>query len=469
MKLAIVLFYLFALLVVGAWFARRIKDSKSFLVADRGLPWYVSTGTIVATFMGAGSLIGAAGLAYKIGISAIWMDIGGVLAIVALAFFAGRIRRFEGLTTPEILGARFNLPTRLLAALIIIAAETAIVGYQIRAGGYVLNLAVGMDKDLGMVITAAFIIGYTMFAGMISVAYTDLIQGITILVALLLGLPFVINAAGGMQNVASVLPVDRLSLTGSSLGEAMKVLFPTFCLVFVMQPIWQRVFACKDEKASKRAVTASVPALLVMISILAFIATLGSAIAPNLEDGGTIIIYLATHVLPPFIGVILLCAAVAIIVSTGDSMLLSPASNIINDVYLTYINPKASEKTILLYTRVTVLALGLIAFMQIKFFPSILAMVIYAYTMEGGLAPALIAAFYWKRATPAGGLACVASAGVTTVVWELLGQPFGLSTSFVTIGVSTVLLVFVSLLTPAPSAEKLSRFGELESSEAGAR
>lgn len=96
MYLAAILIYLFALLAVGAWLARRVKDSKSFLVADRALPWYVSTGTIVATFMGAGSLIGAAGLAYKVGLSAMWMDIGGILAIVALAFIAGRIRRFEG-------------------------------------------------------------------------------------------------------------------------------------------------------------------------------------------------------------------------------------------------------------------------------------------------------------------------------------------------------------------------------------
>ena len=121
MYLVAILIYLFALLAVGAWLARRVKDSKSFLVADRALPWYVSTGTIVATFMGAGSLIGAAGLAYKVGLSAMWMDIGGILAIVALAFIAGRIRRFEGLTTPEILGVRFNEPTRLVAALIIIA------------------------------------------------------------------------------------------------------------------------------------------------------------------------------------------------------------------------------------------------------------------------------------------------------------------------------------------------------------
>jgi len=459
MYLIFILIYLFGLLATGAWFSKKIKDSKSFLVADRALPWVVSTGTIVATFVGAGSLIGAAGLAYKVGISALWMDIGGILAIVALAFCAGRIRRFEGMTTPEILGTRFNKNTRLIAALIIIAAETAIVGYQIRAGGYVLNLVTGIDYSLGMIITAAFIICYTMFAGMLSVAYTDLIQGITMIIALLAALPFVISASGGMENIIAALPAEKLSLTGSSFRDAMKVLFPTFCLVFVMQPIWQRIFSGKNESECKRAVFASVPALLFLVTAIAFIATLGAIILPNLEDGGTVIIGIATSgVLPTVISLMILCAAVAIIVSTGDSMLLSASSNIINDIYLQYISPNAEEKKILLYTRIVVLALGIIAFIQIKFFPSILAMVIYAYTMEGGLAPALIAAFYWKKATPIAGFLCVLSAGVTTVAWEASGMPFGIDTSFVTILISSLILIVVSLFTTPPTEEQLSHF-----------
>ena len=154
----------------------------------------------------------------------------------------------------------------------------------------------------------------------------------------------------------------------------------------------------------------------------------------------------------------MLCAAVAVIVSTGDSMLLSASSNIINDIYLRYINPKAEEKRILLYTRLVVLCLGILALIQIQYFPSILAMVIYAYTMEGGLAPALIAAFYWKRATPIAGLVCVLSAGVTTVTWEVMGMPFGIDTSFMTILVSTALLIVVSYVTPAPTDQQLSSF-----------
>jgi Na+/proline symporter len=226
-----------------------------------------------------------------------------------------------------------------------------------------------------------------------------------------------------------------------------------------MQPIWQRIFSGKNESECKKAVFASVPALLFLVAAIAFIATLGAIILPDLKDGGTVIIGIATsNVLPSVISVIVLCATVAIIVSTGDSMLLSASSNIINDIYLQYISPNADEKKIILYTRLIVLALGIIAFIQIKFFPSILAMVIYAYTMEGGLAPALIAAFYWKKATPIAGFLCVLSAGITTVAWEVSGMPFGIDTSFVTILVSSLLLVFVSQFTTPPTEEQLAHF-----------
>jgi SSS family solute:Na+ symporter len=110
-------------------------------------------------------LIGGAALAYKIGMPAVWFDIGGILAFAALAIMAKKIRKFEGMTTPEILGARYNRGSQYAGAIIILLAETAIVGYQIRAGAYVLNIISGLNADVGMIITAAFIISYTMFAG----------------------------------------------------------------------------------------------------------------------------------------------------------------------------------------------------------------------------------------------------------------------------------------------------------------
>lgn len=461
MNLAIILCYLGMLLLVGAWLSKRITSAKSFLVADRSLPWYVNTGTITATYIGAGSLIGGAALSYKVGLAAAWFDIGGIIALVALAFMAKRIRRFEGLTTPEILGARYNPAARYIAAVIILLAETAIVGYQIRAGAYVLNIVTGMPSNIGMIVTAVFIIGYTVSAGLVSVAYTDFIQGITIVVALVLGLPFLLGDAGGFANAMASVGPAKASLFSMSLREILAVGLPTFTLVFVMQPIWQRIFAARNAKECQKAVVFSVPFVTLIVFVLVLFATVGSYLYTNINPD-VVILHIAVEGLPRLLTYLVLCAGVAIIVSTGDSMLLSGSSNIVNDFYLQFINPKASDKQVVLVSRVVVVVLGILAYIQIQFFPSVLDMVFYAYTMEGGLAAALFASFYWKRATAQGGMASVLSAGLVTAIWELLGKPGGIDTVFVTLITSIVVLVVVSLLTAPPKQEVIDRFFNTE-------
>ena len=167
-----------------------------------------------------------------------------------------------------------------------------------------------------------------------------------------------------------------------------------------------------------------------------------------------VILHWAVTGLPKLIGAVLLCAGVAIIITTGDSMLLSSSSNIITDIYREYINKEASEKHLLVMSRVMVVAVGVIAFVLVKFFPSVLDMVYFAYTMEGGLAPALFAAFYFKKVTPAAGMCSVLRSGITTVLWEVLGHPGGISTIYPVMAVAIGMLVVVSIFTK-PTDEKV--------------
>ena len=154
------------------------------------------------------------------------------------------------------------------------------------------------------------------------------------------------------------------------------------------------------------------------------------------------------------IGAILLCAGVAIIITTGDSMLLSSSSNLVTDIYHEYINKNTSEKHLLKMSRIMVVVVGGLAYALVKFFPSVLDMIYFAYTMEGGLAPALFAAFYFKKVTLAAGLCSVLSSGLMTVIWEILGHPFGLSTIYPVLLISIAMLIVVSLFTK-PADDKV--------------
>jgi Na+/proline symporter len=161
-------------------------------------------------------------------------------------------------------------------------------------------------------------------------------------------------------------------------------------------------------------------------------------------------------------------AIVAIIISTANSFLLVPATNVIRDIYQRFINPNLPDKKMILYSRLAVIVLGLISYFLISFFPRILDAAYAAYTVYGaGITPALIAVFFWKRATVSGGVLSILGGLVTTIVWEILNKiqgdlPLGVPAIYPALICSLSLLVAVSLLTPKPAEEKWRLFFKKE-------
>ncbi|MEF8810537.1 MAG: hypothetical protein V5A47_06420 [Bacteroidales bacterium] len=174
-------------------------------------------------------------------------------------------------------------------------------------------------------------------------------------------------------------------------------------------------------------------------------------------------------------GLLLIGASIAIIVSTGNSFLLTPSSNVTRDIYQRFINPKASTKYLVTFQRIIILLIGLLAYLLLTQFETILAMALTAYTMIGaGLTPALLATFLWKRVTVKGGVASIATGmGVTlliTIVNSILNSVTGnplLSEEYIILPAaicSIVVLIVVSLSKPPDPKEKWEQFYERDSS-----
>lgn len=454
-----ILAYLFFLIIVGAYRSRLVKTQADFMVAGRRLSAKVLVGTLLATWIGSGSIIAGAGLAYKRGFPALWFDAGVWVAIVILYLVAGRVRRFAQYTVPDILEARYNQYARVLGAITTIVAYTAIASYQFRAGGMVLNLVTGISVDQGIIITALFVIGYTVLAGMISVAYTDVVNGIVMILGIAFALPFLIKNAGGWSSIVSALPKEHFQVLGDmSIFEALGYSLPTMLLLLGESNMYQRFFSAKDENTAKRSVIGWIFGTIIIETAIVVLAIVGSAIFFGIEPE-MVVLHSARFGLPLIIGCVMLAAIVAIIVSTADSFLLVPSTNIMRDIYQRFINPKASQKKIVFYSRIVVVLLGIIAFVQVRFFTTILEMAIYAYTVYGvGITPAVMAAFFWKRATAAGGVTSIGAGMITTILWKLLGNPWGVPTVYPPLILSLSCLIFVSLLTPAPAKEKWKQF-----------
>jgi SSS family solute:Na+ symporter/sodium/proline symporter len=169
-------------------------------------------------------------------------------------------------------------------------------------------------------------------------------------------------------------------------------------------------------------------------------------------------------------GALLLGAVFAKVISTASNYLFSPASNLVEDVFVRYIAPGASNKRVLIVSRLAVVLLGCWALYQAIYAPSILEKMLYAYTIySAAVTPVVLAAFYSKRATAWGAVAAIASGTVVTLLWDapgfnqflhlpaLLAQRDAI---FPALFVAIAALLIVSAFTPRPSAAQLAKFAE---------
>ncbi|MGA1465146.1 MAG: sodium:solute symporter family protein, partial [Balneolaceae bacterium] len=251
----VVLLYLALLMGISVWKSRAIRDQEDFMVAGRAVPTYKLVGTLLCTWLGSGTLLAGAGLAARVGISELWMAAGAWIGIVLVFFLAGRVRRIAQFTVPDILELRYNKTARVLGTLVIVIAYTTIVGYQFRGGGFVLNLVADIPEWQGILLTAAFIVAFTAFAGMLSIVSVDVINGAVITVAVLVALPIVYFHLGGGEYVAANLDPVMFDVLGDhSWIWVMGVFFPTFLLLMGESNMYQKFYSAKNEKSAKNAV-----------------------------------------------------------------------------------------------------------------------------------------------------------------------------------------------------------------------
>jgi SSS family transporter len=476
-----------ALLTVSIWQMRKVHTKADYLVAGRSLPAYVLVFTLLSSWIGAGSLFAGAENAFRNGFAALWQPAGGWAGLLIIFFVAPRARKFAQFTIPDLLEARYNTAARVLGTIAILFAYTAITSYQFRAGGDIMHLIFpAVAKTQGTVIIAAFVIVFTALAGMASVAYMDVVIGMLITVTGFLALPAMFHQIGGWAGLHHALPATHFTLFGEwgivpgecgrnrkeALIRALEYFLPTFLLMIGNQSMYQKFFSAKSEKDASVAVVGWVFGTVVLETLIVSLAVIGSALfflAPSTPPDFApreIIPYTARHFLPPVVGALLMGSVFAKVISTANNYLFSPATNLINDVYTRFIRPDASQKNVLLVSRFLVCGLGIWALLQAIKLTSVLAKAMYAYTIySAAITPVVMAAFFWRRATREGAVACLLSGTVITVAWDsvksdlprMIGERDAIFPALI---VSVLALVFVSLMTPKPSRSQIMEFYE---------
>jgi SSS family solute:Na+ symporter/sodium/proline symporter len=475
----------YLVLMIAISFSRslRVKDQQDFMVGGRKVSTIFMIMTLIATWTGAGSLIGGAGLAYRQGFSELWMSIGAWIAILIVYKLAGRVRHICEYTLPDILEDRYNGAARFFGSLALIIGCTTIVGYQLKGGAFVLEVVAGIPWEKGVALMAIGVILLTALAGMKSIVALDLVNGIMILVSILVAVPLLYFDLGGAAPIVAALPPEHFSLLGGhNFIWAIAVFLPVFFLLLGEPSMYQKFFSTKDEKTAKHSAIGWVIGIVIVDVLICSLAILGRVKFPELGAQGhaeRVILDIARSGLPPWAGCLLLAGGMAIVFSTANSFLLAPATNITHDIIQRFFAKGASQRAIVIVNRLTIAVIGIVAYLLLTRFKNVLTMALAAYTMIGaGLTPAILAAFFWKRVTTAGGLASILGGIIGTIATKIVfdlpqaqayftqhygirGDELGEYIIIPAFVLASTLLIIVSLLGKKPPEEKWKPFFEI--------
>lgn len=496
--LAAIAVYLIGMLYIGFRYSKNQTDSAEFYLGGRKLGPLVTALSTEASDMSAWLLMGVPGLAFFCGVAeASWTAIGLALGTyLNWLFVAKRLRLYSAkvnaLTIPDFISLRFHDKSKLiecLGALLIIVFYVPYTASGFAACGKLFATLFAMDYVPVMLLSAVVIVAYTACGGFKAASVTSLVQSLIMLFALIVVLLFGIKVAGGWDSVvanAQEVP-GYLSMTASTSIESAEAgsygalaIFSTLAWAlgyFGMPHVLLHFMAAEDEsklKTSRRVATSWV---LISLAAAVAIGIVGYAMAKagaihmfsSSSEAESVIVSIAAliaenGVLAAIMAGVILAGILAATMSTADVQLLAAASAIAHNIINGVLGIKLSDKKSMLVARLTVVCVAILGVIfALDPNSSVFRIVSFAWAGFGAtFGPVMLFGLFWKRCNRWGAFAGMLSGGAMVFIWKYLIAPMGgalaiyeLLPAFV---VSSIFIVVVSLLTPAPEKEIVEEF-----------
>lgn len=437
MLLWFVILYWIISVGIGIYAAKWVHNSKDFAIAGRRMPMYIVTATVFATWFGSETVLGIPATFMKEGFSGIIADpFGSSLCLILVGlFFARPLYRMNLLTIGDYYRKRYSRPVEMLTTLCIVVSYLGWVGAQIKALGLVFFVVSdgAMSQQVGMMVGAATVLVYTVLGGMFSVAITDFIQ----MIIIVLGMLYIgwavsgIVPGGASAVIAHAAANDKFNLLPKPELKDILVFVAAWLTMMLgsipQQDVFQRVQSAKDEDTAARSSILGGVMYFFFAFIPLFLAYSASLIDPamvadKLKEGGDSQLILPALILSPivpiFAQIMFFGALLSAIKSCASATLLAPSVSFSENILRPFF-PHISDKRFLMLMRIVLVVFTVIVtYVAMSTDASIYKMVENAYkvTLVGAFVP-LVCGLYWKRATNLGGMLAVLS-GLT--VWLLM-------------------------------------------------
>ena len=493
--------YMAVVIIIGIVFTKRAnKSSDEYFLGGRSLGPWVTAMSAEASDMSGWLLMGLPGVAYWCGLAdAAWTAIGLAIGtyfnwlIVSKRLRRYSVRANNSITIPDFFSNRFRENKKVimtLAAVFILIFFTVYASSCFVTCGKLFSTLFDTDYRTMMIIGAVFVLLYTLLGGFLAESASDFMQGIVMIIAL--GVIVVISTvnAGGLsavvENAQSIpgffdffgLATPTVNEEGVQLVEGGKAVFGeaanygllSVCSMlawglgyFGVPQVLLRFMAIRKEEELVRSRRIAMVWVVISLAVAVFIGIAGRALFPvehlTKTSAENIFITLATSSLPPILAGFVMAGILAATISSSDSYLLIAASAFAKNIFQGVFKKKASDKQVMTVTRITLLAIALIAIVIALDEKSVIFNIVsFAWAGFGAtFGPIMLFSLFWKRTNRAGAIAGMIGGAGMVFLWKLviskLGGVFGIYELLPAFIFSAICIVVVSLLTAPPSKE----------------
>ena len=435
----VLILYSVSLLLIGFFTSRQVRQASDFFVASRKLGTGLLFATLLAANIGAGSTIGAAGLGYQHGLSAVWWvgsaGLGSLLLALTLAPRLWRIAAAHNLlTVGDYLEYRYDCRVRRLIAGILWLGALAILAGQLIAMAWILDVVAQAPKWLGCLLGGLVVTGYFSLGGLVSTARVNVIQLGVKLAGFLFAVPFALQLAGGWKGITRQLAAQfsvseglahYLSVTGSG-TEAfgyLVLLVPSF---LISPGILQKVYGARDSLVARNAVLLNAVGLLLFAMLPPMLGVIAHGFYPELQNRELALPTLMVHQMPFWLGALALAAVFSAELSAADAVLAMLSTSFARDLVQGYWRPELDPAELLRVTRIVSIGAGFLSVLLALGLPNVVsALQIFYGLLTVALFVPLVFGLYWKRPTSPAALTAIVAGVSSTSCLQAFGSGAG--------------------------------------------
>jgi len=471
--LLVMIAYLALLVTWGLYQGRKVKSESDYSIAGRDLPGWAAALSERATGESSWALLGLPGAAYATGLLETWTAIGCVAGIItAWAAIAWRLRdeaeKYEVNTFTGYIARRhgdMERWIRVAGSFTIVFFFFFYVGAQFLGGGKTLFTIFGLEPKYGMLVTAAIIVPYTIYGGFRSVVYTDVVQAVVMIVALVVGpiagIVYIMRSpdvfASSIPDALTLAGPSKCSITGALSGFAagagiMGGISWFFGYLGGQPQLSMRFMAIRDSRHAARGRNIGIAWTILAYMGALSIGWIGIAIfgPQGLSDCEFVMPMVMFRVFPDMIAAVLVTGAIAAMISTADSLLILSSTELSENLIGSF--SKGSDMPAMLRrSRITTALLAAVALLLAYVFPSDLIYTLVGFVwagIGGTFSVVILLTLFWKRYHGRAVLVTILSGLVFTIVWMLTGMEEVLSARFVNFLFSLAVAVTATLLIP---------------------